>query len=152
VESIKEKIAYLEGMAEGLNVEDSQEGLLFREMLMVLREMTDTLEHLQSSQQEVDEYIRTIDEDLTELENEVYGEAFPEDDFVDGDDDHHLVVLDCANCGENIYLENGDLEEQELICPNCHETIYIDEDYLVAKGHDDLEYSNGYAGRKGDDY
>lgn len=149
MENIKEKIAYLEGMAEGLNVNDKQETILIREMLLVIRDMADTIDHLQNNQLEVDEYLRTIDEDLTDLENEVYGEDLDNDDFLDGEDDHKLIVLDCANCGENVYLEEADLDHQELICPNCHETIYLDEDFLIAR-EEDLEYSNGHTGRKED--
>lgn len=150
MEQLKEKIAYLEGMAEGLDLQgESQSGLLIRDMLFVLRDMAETIAALQNGQQEIEEYIRTVDEDLTDLENEVYGELEAEGLFDDEGDD--LIALDCTNCGENLCLEESDLEEGEIVCPNCHETIYIDQRYLMI-GEDDPEYLNDYQERKRGNY
>jgi len=114
VEKLKERIASLESRTEGLKL-DTAAGELLREILVVLKEMANTVAELQNNQQEMDQYLRTVDEDLTNLENDVYG-----DDFVE-----------------------EDLDEQELICPNCHDGIYIDEDCITVSGDQDLDKDCG---------
>ncbi|MTI70178.1 MAG: hypothetical protein FH751_08005 [Firmicutes bacterium] len=76
-----EKISYLKGMAEGLNIEeDSKEGKLLLHIVDVLDDFADALEDIYEEQNEIGEYLDFIDEDLTEVEEDIYGEYEVEDD------------------------------------------------------------------------
>lgn len=112
-----EKVAYLKGLADGLNVDkNSAEGKLFTAII-------DVLDDLALSVEDITDQMDAIDLDLTDLEEYVY----EEEDFCDAD---------CEGCeGCDGY---GDFEEDALYefeCPACHEIVYFDEELF--EGDDD---------------
>lgn len=96
MEFLSEKIAYLRGLAEGLEVtEDTKEGKLFSAIIDVLQEMSNDIEELYDEQDEVDEYLDLIDQDLSKLEDEVFCE-FEDNDFDFDEDDFEDYA--CSEC------------------------------------------------------
>ena len=83
--TISEKVAYLKGLAEGLNldVEKSKEGKLISVMIGILEEVGLSIEDLEENALALGEEIDTISDDLADVESVVYGE--------DEDEDHHIV-------------------------------------------------------------
>lgn len=74
-----EKVAYLKGMAEGMQLQNKTgEGRLLVEMLDVLDELIVELERSADRQDELHDYVDAIDEDLMDVESMVY-----EDDWAD---------------------------------------------------------------------
>lgn len=128
-----ESVAYLKGLAEGLNIkESSKEGKLLLGILDTLEEIVASMEELQEEQDDLAEYVEALDDDLAEVE-----EGFM-DDEVDEDDDEDIdfMEIDCPKCGETIYLDEDILfdEDAEVLCPNCHELIEFDVDDLTEGG------------------
>ncbi|WP_427339188.1 CD1247 N-terminal domain-containing protein [Caloranaerobacter sp. DY30410] len=123
-----EKIAYLRGLAEGLDIDEStKEGKLLMHIIDTLEDFSDAINELYEEQAELEEYVDAVDEDLTEVEDELFGEM-DEDDFAydEEDDDIDYVEIQCPNCNEIIYFERDLLdEEEEAECPNCHATIEL---------------------------
>jgi DNA-directed RNA polymerase subunit RPC12/RpoP len=72
--------------------------------------------------QELDDikiYIESIDNDLCDLEDDIYGNEA--DDYVE---------VTCSNCGEEVYFESDLLEDDdviEIVCPKCNEVVYIND-------------------------
>lgn len=115
--TITEKVAYLKGLMDGLDIDKStKEG-------KILAAMADVLEDIALTVADNCDQIDAIDEDLENLEEFVY-ESDLFDEFDDDDDDFCFGDCDdCDGCDDMDYDEY----EYEIECSNCHETIFIDE-------------------------
>ena len=79
--NIKERVAYLQGLTQGLNVSlHSAEGKLLINIIDVLDDMAEEINNIQMGQAGLEAYVESMDEDLTDLEEEVY-EKIDEDNF-----------------------------------------------------------------------
>lgn len=121
-----EKVAYLQGLAEGMEISnDSKEGKLLLQIIDVLEAFADEmdsvydeLDDLNDAVLELDDYIETIDEDLANLEDDIYELDEDDDDFDDEDDDFEEV--DCPECGESFFVDGKLIDKGEDVeCPNC---------------------------------
>jgi len=115
---MSEKVSYLQGLSEGLNITDgSPQGKIISGILNVLNEMADELNKLQVDLVEVREYMESIDDDLLDLEETI----FEEDEFME---------ICCKSCGEKLLIENDIFDDEdciEVICPRCNEVVYIND-------------------------
>lgn len=105
---LTEKVAYLKGLAEGLGIEEnSKEGKLLLHIVDALEEFADVLDETIDNQIELEEYVNFMDEDLADLEEDIYGiddeEYYDEDDFDFDDFDFEDYCDDedcCCHCDE----------------------------------------------------
>mgnify|MGYP001236186948 CR=1 FL=1 len=68
-DSLEGRIAYLRGLAEGLDVNaQSSEGKLISEMIEILDEMHAEIHALHTRIEETEDYVDAIDEDLQDVE------------------------------------------------------------------------------------
>ena len=120
---LTEKVAFIKGLCEGLNLDSKEkETKLFMKIIEALDEFAVVIEELDDRQTELEEVVDDIDEDLGALEEEFY------DDECDcGCEDDDFVEVECPHCGETVYFDADMLEQPELVCPNCNEYIYEDE-------------------------
>ena len=111
-----ERVAFLKGLAEGMEIDQStKEGKLLLQIIDVLEEFAgeveevyEELDDLNEAILELDEYVEAIDEDLSDLEDEVF----------DLDEDYEEV--ECPDCGETILVESQIIDKgEEVECPNC---------------------------------
>jgi endogenous inhibitor of DNA gyrase (YacG/DUF329 family) len=133
---LRARVAYLQGLADGLDLhESSKEGKLLYGIIDVLTDFAEEVEELQIGQDQLEEYIETIDEDLYDLEDEVY-EEYEDDDDEDylcscGEDIDEFVEVDCPTCGETVMFDSDILEDSdtiEVICPSCDEVVFVNDD------------------------
>jgi len=120
--TISEKVAYLKGLAEGLNLdtEKSKEGKLISVMIGILEEISMSIEDLEENALALGEEIDVLSDDLADVEEVVFEEDEDEDedeDFEDFDDDWFEV--ECPNCEEPIMVDEDDLAEGVVVCPSC---------------------------------
>lgn len=102
-----QKVSYLQGLADGLGVDEStKEGKLLIHIIETLEEFADVLDEVVDDQADLEEYVNYIDEDLADLEDEVY-EYDDEDDYDDDEFDFE-DYMDCCDdeecgcyCGED---------------------------------------------------
>jgi phage FluMu protein Com len=137
---LKERIAYLKGLSEGLSLDkESKEGKLFNALIEVLEESTIAIDEIANNQIELEKYIEAVDEDLGEIEDDIYGEDEDDDEYddncecCDDDCDCNYIELECPKCHDIIRYESSILEDDDVLevtCPNCDEVIYINEDTL----------------------
>ena len=124
MDSVQERVAYLQGLANGLELEGtSQEGRMLVEIIDVLGAIAGEMEAGEESQSALESYIESVDDDLINLEDEVYG--FDEDDLP-GDGVVEYWELECPYCGVELEIEDDSGAEWgslDLICPNCHHPI-----------------------------
>ena len=123
---LNERVSYLRGLADGTGIrEDTDEGKLLIHIIDVLDEMAQAMSELETSQSELDDYVETIDGDLTDLEDQVFGE---ESDGEEEDEDSHYIEVECPHCHETVFFDEGIFDgEDDIVCPNCNKTIYSED-------------------------
>ena len=96
-----EEVAYLKGLAEGLEIsKETKEGKIIHKIIDVLESFADSIVELDEEQCDLAEYVESIDEDLSDIEDDIY------DDEVD-------VV--CPNCKAIILSSDDD----DYSCTDC---------------------------------
>ena len=116
---ISEKVSYLNGLADGMQLEDNSTGKLLRGVLDTLSAIAETLEEHDDSLTDLSDCVEDIYEELDELD--------PIDEDDDDFDDDDFVEITCPNCGETVYFDIDMIDSEDgLICPNCNEPIEID--------------------------
>lgn len=127
MEFLYEKVAYLKGLADGLEIEETtKEGRLLINIIDALEDFADAIVELNEDTEEMAEYVEAMDEDLTNLEDDFYEE---DDDDEDDDEDIDFVEVECPNCHEDVYIDEDLLYEDDIdvVCPRCHEVVDFDE-------------------------
>lgn len=126
--TISEKVAYLKGLAEGLNIdtEKSKEGKLISVMIGILEEIGMSIEDLEENTEALGEEIDAISDDLADVEKAVFEDEDDEDedDCCCGDDD--FFETECPNCGETLVIDEPVLDEGVIQCPNCKQKFALD--------------------------
>ncbi len=106
---LRSQVSYLHGLAKGMGIkQQSSEGRLLLGVIEVLGKMSDEVHDLKASHDELLEYVEAMDQDLGDIEDEVYGDQFTE--------------VACPACGETLMVQHGcfdDDDESELKCPQC---------------------------------
>ena len=103
--SITEKTAYLKGLLEGMNLDDSKpEGKLLKAIVETLDAMAAEVADLNKETEYIEDYLDELDYDLGDLESDYYEMWDDEDDdeFDEDDDDFCLCdecdAEDCTDC------------------------------------------------------
>ena len=122
--TISEKVAYLKGLAEGLNLdtEKSKEGKLISVMIGILEELAMSVEDLEENALNLGEEIDVLSDDLADVEDVVFEEE--EDESEDYDDDWFEV--ECPTCGETLIIDDQALADGEVECPKCGSRYAMD--------------------------
>ena len=127
--TISEKVAYLKGLAEGLNIdtEKSKEGKLISVMIGILEEIGRSIEDLEENTVALGEEIDAISDDLSDVESVVFEEDDEDDDgCCCGDDDDDFFEVECPNCKETLVIDEDVLESGVIQCPSCKEKFALD--------------------------
>ena len=123
--TISEKVAYLKGLAEGLNLdtEKSKEGKLISVMIGILEELAMSVEDLEENALNLGEEIDVLSDDLADVESIVYDE----DEDEDGEDyDDDWFEVECPTCGETLVVDDKALADGEVECPECGSRYALD--------------------------
>ena len=138
-----EEVAYLKGLAEGLEIsKETKEGKIIHKIVEVLDSFADAIVELEEEQIDLIEYVESIDEDLADMEDDIYDDEDSEDDE---DENYSYVEMDCPNCSHLVEIDE-DLfynDEIDIVCPNCKAIILSSDDdddsYIECCGCDDDE-------------
>ena len=128
--TISEKVAYLKGLAEGLNIDTdkSKEGKLINVMIGILEEIGLALEDLEENSLALGEEIDVLSDDLADVEAVVFDEdedeEYEDEDEEEFDDDWFEV--ECPNCDEVLVVDEEALAEGHIKCPNCDTEYSLD--------------------------
>lgn len=120
--TISEKVAYLKGLAEGLDLDTqkSKEGKLISVMIGILEEVALSIEDLDENALALGEEIDALSDDLADVESIVY------DEDEDEDEDEDFFEVECPNCEEPLVIDEDALEEGVVVCPNCETKFALD--------------------------
>ena len=157
---LTEKIAYMKGLIDGMELDGStKEGKAILQMADVMEEMAVYIDDLQSQVDELTELCDLLDEDLGDVESDLYGDDDDDDEDDDDDDDFRLgsvlepdddawedddeeefeapkYIVTCPGCDETLALSERRLEEGSMRCPYCNELIEFNYDDIEAEAED----------------
>lgn len=131
--NIREKSAYLKGLAEGLKLDsDKDEVKLLHAIIDLLEDVTEAVDEMDDDMETLNDYIEEIDEDLGALEEYVLDDEDIDCDCCDDDDDdcdcdcccgdEDFRIMMCPHCNEEIYFDDT-IEPEELVCPACGKAV-----------------------------
>ena len=120
--TISEKVAYLKGLAEGLDLDTqkSKEAKLISVMIGILEEIGLSLEDLEENAFALGEEIDVLSDDLADVEDIVYDE----DEDEEYDDDWFEV--ECPTCEKTLMIDEDALDEGVVECPSCGTRYSLD--------------------------
>ncbi len=117
-----EKVSYLQGMADGMDIDTStKEGKLLTMVIDLLGDFAEAYDELDTDLESLEEYVEDVDGDLAELEN--YIEELGDDLYNDLDDcfDNEYI---CGTCEDTYDLSEAVVEADELRCPVCGDKLH----------------------------
>ena len=132
---ISERVAYLDGLAEGLKLKEDDQGKILSGIIDVLHEIASDLEERDEVQEDVldalDELYDSVDE-INDCLDDLDCESCPsadcdweeDDEYYDDEDDDDGIEVLCPYCHETVVFDEDEfLREDMLICPNCGKKI-----------------------------
>lgn len=125
--TLSEKAAYIQGLADGLELDEStKEGKLLAALIDLVGDMTDAIAEIDEDLDTLNDYIEEIDEDLGSVEEIVYDcdcdccDCDDDCDCCDCDDDCEYFEVECPSCGEVVCFDES-IDPEDLACPACGE-------------------------------
>ncbi len=148
---LTEKAAYLQGLAEGMNLDTTKaKNKLLMEMLELVSDIADKMEALEDEIDTHYAYLDELDHDLGELEADFYDIDDEDDDYDDDDecdcdccdcddddcdcdccdcddDEEVFYEVECPKCGEKVYFDET-VDPSDITCPSCNEKFDVVDD------------------------
>ncbi len=132
--NITEKISYIKGLCEGLSLDESKpEVKVINAIIDLLDDIAYDLTDMEELYDELSDQVDEIDQDLSEVESELYDEDCDccedddeDEDFDFDDEDNPFYEVTCGVCGQKLNVSEDVLLEGEIECPNCGELLEFD--------------------------
>jgi len=134
---LTDRVSFLKGLAEGMQLEDNNSNKLLKEIIAVLDDMAQEMAVMADAQEELNEYVESIDDDLADLEEVLFDEEDDCDccdcedgdcdccDCCDCDEDDDLIAYACPHCGHEIEFRASDVDfDEEYLCAACGKPIF----------------------------
>ncbi|GFN23306.1 CD1247 N-terminal domain-containing protein [Thermanaeromonas sp. C210] len=132
MKDLRRRVAYLQGLVAGLQLEDNKEGRVLKEIISLLEDITEAIHDLHEDYEELEEYLEDIDEDLYDLEREAYADDLEEEeDEGEEDEEGDYVEVECPQCHEIVCFDADVLDDEEVVevtCPNCNAVVFVNEE------------------------
>ncbi len=125
--NLTEKISYIKGLAEGLNLDASKpEVKVINAIIDLLDEMAFSVSSVEDLYDELSAQVDEIDQDLADVESDVYDDDCDCCDSYDDDEENPFYEVTCGSCGQKLNVSEDVLLEGEIECPNCGELLEFD--------------------------
>ncbi|MEE0914212.1 MAG: hypothetical protein U0L76_06455 [Ruminococcus sp.] len=127
--NLTEKIAYIKGLAEGLNLDESKpEVKVINAIVDLLDDMAYSVADMEELYDELSAQVDEIDQDLADVESDVYDDEDCDccDCCDDEDEEDPFYEVTCGACGQTLNISEDVLLEGEIECPNCGELLEFD--------------------------
>ena len=123
-----EKVSYIRGLAEGLELDGSKKEVkVLNAVIDLLDDMAKSMARTEEALNETRDQLDEVDEDLGLLEDDFYGdEALDDED--DDDEEECYYEVNCPNCNETICLSEDIICDGQIECPNCGKLLEFDLD------------------------
>ena len=148
--NITEKIAYIKGLCEGLVLDEKQpEVKVINAIVDLLDDIAYDLTDMEELYDELSDQVDEIDQDLSEVESELYDEDCDccsddddedeDEDFDFDDEENPFYEVTCGACGQKLNVSEDVLLEGEIECPNCGELLEFDFSGLFDEDEEDCD-------------
>ncbi|MEE1061626.1 MAG: hypothetical protein UH080_07395 [Ruminococcus sp.] len=133
--NLTERISYIRGLAEGLQLDESKpEVKVINAIIELLDDMSYSVNDMEELYDELSAQVDEMDQDLADVETELYDDedCDCDDDCdcdccdFDEDEDNPFYEVTCGACGQQINVSEDVLLEGEIECPNCGELLEFD--------------------------
>jgi len=119
MEQIKKELEQLKQSLD--SIENDKYIDCFKRVTSILDNMGDKIEELIVNQEFLDENMRFMDSDLSNIQDEIFEEVSI-DELNDIEDQY--TEVNCAHCNKPIFIEQSALENNdEIPCPYCNNNI-----------------------------
>jgi len=161
--TIKEKVAYMKGLAEGMDISAADDGKLFAIIIDTLGDIANEIEELNENALDIGEELDAISADLAdveelledlELDEEDFDFDYDDEDDDDDDDDEYededfdctcascvngefTIDVNCPECDAEIELNEADIANEAVTCPACGKDIELEIDEIDIDEEDD---------------
>ena len=123
---LTDRISYLQGLAEGMKLNpDKDSHKLILGILDVLGDIGENIDALAESHGELSDYVESIDEDLADLEADLYDDE--DEDVAEEDDEpfESTIEYECPHCGAMINIDPDDVDfDEDTLCPECGKELF----------------------------
>ena len=124
---LTDRISYLQGLAEGMKLNPEKDShRLILSILDVLGDVGESFEALAESHGELSDYVESIDEDLADLEADLYDDE--DEDLAEEEEDGEFestIEYECPHCGAMINIDPDDVDfDEETKCPECGKDLF----------------------------
>lgn len=119
-----EKIAYLKGLVNGIDISDEQTKKI---VFAIVDALSAASEEISDNTDAIDDLFDEVD-DLQQCTDDIL-DVISDDEFLDEEDeeDDGFYEVVCPSCGETFYFDEEMLDSKDgMICPHCNEQIDID--------------------------
>lgn len=158
--TIKEKVSYLKGLAEGMEVDNNELGKLVTVLIDTISDMADEIEELNENSLDIAEELDELSDDLSDVElaleelteeldygglsdfDDIFDYDYGDEDDDDDEDDEgyrccdicgaseYSLDITCPECSAEIELDEADIENESVTCPDCKNEIELEIDVV----------------------
>ena len=124
---LTDRISYLQGLAEGMKLNPEKDShRLILGILDVLGDVGESFEALAESHGELSDYVESIDEDLADLEADLYDDE--DEDAAETEEEEPFestIEYECPHCRTMITIDPDDVDfDEETVCPECGKDLF----------------------------
>jgi len=112
----------IEGLKRNLSkIENKEYKECFNSVFSILEMMSQKIEELTVNQETIEENIKFMDDDLTNIQDELF-EELSIDELNDMEDEYTEII--CVHCHKTIFIEQSTINNNDKIpCPYCNKNI-----------------------------
>lgn len=123
--SIVKRVAYLKGLAEGLDLgRHTKEEKVLAVIIDILEDMALEFEEVKGDVLSLSDDVDQLCEDIHALEDSLLEEALDEGE--DALDEPEFIDIQCPSCKNELTIDEDMLGLGAINCPNCDETLEFD--------------------------
>ncbi len=131
MDELRERIAYLQGLAEGLKLEEGKdESRILSQVIDIIADLADEMEDLQVAVEDLEDYVDSFDDELFEDDLDIDDDEEDDDLCCCEDDDIDYVEVECPQCHDIICFESDIIDDEDIIevtCPNCSKVVFVND-------------------------
>jgi DNA-directed RNA polymerase subunit RPC12/RpoP len=102
-------------------IKDNEYKEYFKDIYSILETMSQKIEELTINQETIEENIKFMDDDLSNIQDELFEEVSI-DELNDMEDEY--TEINCSHCNKPIFIEQSTISNNdEIPCPYCHKNI-----------------------------
>ena len=138
---LTDRVSFLKGLAEGMQIDkEKSSNKLLLEIISVLDDMAKEIADMSDAHDELNEYVESIDDDLADLEDVLFGDEDEDGcgcdcEGCDGEDcdaedeedeeDGEMISYSCPHCGHEIQFDADSVDfDEEYLCPACGKPVF----------------------------